>query len=211
VILSGTGSFADAVDGDAVVGHAGGFGPLLGDDGSGYAIGIAALRAAVRASQARGEPTALQRAAREHFDVADLWGLVGRLYGGRLPREQIAAFAPTVIRLAEEGDAAAGDVVRRAADDLADMARAAVRQAGWEGQSFPVVLCGGVLDASETLRGEVVRRLAEAAPGDEPISSRFAPVVGVALLAMGRRRAALPGTIANLEATLPGALKTGRR
>jgi N-acetylglucosamine kinase-like BadF-type ATPase len=210
VILSGTGSFADAVDADAVVGHAGGFGPLLGDDGSGYAISVAALRAAVRASQGRGGPTALADAAREHFDVGDLWGLVERLYGERLPREQIAAFAPAVMRMSENGDSVAADIVRRAADELADMAQAAATQAGWWGESFPTVLCGGVLDGSETLRRKVTDRLGEVLPGARPIPSRFAPVVGAALLALGPRPATEPAMIANLEATLPDACKAGR-
>jgi len=193
-----------------VVGHAGGFGPLLGDDGSGYAIGIGGLRAAVRASQGRGGPTSLVEAACEHFGVSDLWGLVERLYGGGLPREQIAGFTPAVVRLADNGDAAGAGVVRQAADDLADMARAAVQQAGWYPRAFPVVLCGGVLDGSETLRRTLGGGLAEVAPRAEPIASRFAPVVGVALLAMGRRRAAMPATIANLEQTLPAMHRTGR-
>ncbi|MFQ5809383.1 MAG: BadF/BadG/BcrA/BcrD ATPase family protein [Armatimonadota bacterium] len=210
VVLSGTGSFADAVDGDAVVGHAGGFGPLLGDDGSGYAIGVAALRAAVRASQGRGGATALVEAACEHFDVGDLWGLVERLYGGGLPRGRIAAFAPAVMRLAEDDDAVAAGIVRGAADDLADMARAAATQADWNAGSFPTVLCGGVLDASDMLRRKVMARLGEALPGARSIPSRFAPVVGAALLAMERRQATQPATIANLEATLLDAYKTGR-
>ena len=211
VILSGTGSFADAVDGGTVVGHAGGFGPLLGDDGSGYAIGIGGLRAAVRASQGRGGRTALADAAREHFGVEDLWGLVERLYGeGRLPREQIAAFAPVVIQFGDGGDGVAADVVRRAAEDLADMAGAAVRQAGWYPRAFPAVLCGGVLDRSGTLRRMVEERLPEVAPRAEPVASRFAPVVGVAMLAMGWGRAAMPDRVGNLEATLPGVYRTGR-
>ena len=210
VVLSGTGSFADAVDGDAVVGHAGGFGPLLGDDGSAYAIGLAGLRAAVRAYQGRADPTGLLDAACHHFDVADLWGLVGRLYGSRLPRQQIAGFAPAVISLAADGDAGASRIVRQAADELADMARAAVAQAGWAKQAFPTVLCGGVLDGSRKLQAMLRRRLRNVAPRARPIPSRFAPAVGVALLTMGRRRGAAPATIANLEATLPPAYKTGR-
>ncbi len=210
VILSGTGSFADAIDGDTVVGHAGGFGPLLGDDGSGYAIGIAALRAAVRAYQRRSGPTGLADAARCHFDVADLWGLVDRVYGSGLPREQIGAFAPAVIRLADDGDVAAENIARRAADDLADMARAALQQAGWDERAFPAVLCGGVLDGSSALRRMVRHRLAEVAPGAQPTASRFAPVVGVALRTMGPQQAGLSATTANLDATLPAPYKTGK-
>jgi glucosamine kinase len=210
VILSGTGSFADAVDGGAVVGHAGGFGPLLGDDGSGYAIGLDALRAAVRASQGRSAPTDLEQAACGHFDVDELWGLVDHLYGERLPRERIAAFAPTVVRLADGGDEAAASVLHRAADDLADMSRAAVRQAEWDEEPVSAVLCGGVLDGSQTLRGLVTRRLADLVPRAEPIASRFAPVVGAALLALGQPGAGRADTAANLNDTLPDDYKTSK-
>jgi N-acetylglucosamine kinase-like BadF-type ATPase len=126
-----------------------------------------------------------------------------------MPREQIAALAPTVARLAGDGDEAAGGIMQRAADDLADMARAAVLQAGWDGDTFPAVVCGGVLDGSETLRTLVTQRLADVVPGAEPIDSRFAPVVGAALLAMRTASASTPDIVANLSDTLPDTYKTG--
>ena len=162
-LIAGTGSIclARSVSGEVV--RSGGWGYLLGDEGSGYAMGLAALRAMVRAADGReSHALPLQQAVCRQGGWTSLDELVAHVYS-RLAndRQQMAALAPVVLELASEGDPLACRLVTDAARDLADMAAAAIRRQPDVTGRWSVLLSGGLLTASEALREGVIRALEE--------------------------------------------------
>jgi N-acetylglucosamine kinase-like BadF-type ATPase len=120
VVAAGTGSIALWSDGTSCA-RVDGWGPVLGDHGSGADIGRAGLRAAFSAVDGRGPATSLVEPARRHLDGLGL-DAARRLHAAPNPTEIIADFAVTVLRAAGDGDAVAAAIVSRAAADLATSA-----------------------------------------------------------------------------------------
>ena len=159
VILSGTGSIAYGIDEMGTVARAGGFGSLLGDEGSGYWLGNHALRAVVRASDGRGPATRLTGMIFEALAVASVDELVPLVYEQHLPRSAVAGLAGRVERARVLGDAVASELLNRAAHELV-LAGQAVSSKLRFASPHAVVLAGGVFQACPSLGRLVTDRLA---------------------------------------------------
>jgi glucosamine kinase len=185
VLIAGTGAGAAAVRDHELDRVADLHGWLLGDLGSGFWLGREAVRTALSDLDHHRPPGRLSTlvltevlgsarvAAKPRKTAADL---VQTLNAG--PPIALAAFAPLVTRAYESGDPAAVDVVRRAADHLADTVRT-VRPAD---ARTPVVLAGGMLTTDTVLAGEVRARLSELWP-DAPTTAAGDGAAGAAWLA----------------------------
>jgi len=159
VVLSGTGSIAYGVDPGGTIARSGGFGSLLGDEGSGYWLGNQALRAVVRASDGRGPSTALTPMVFEALAVASVEELVPLVYEHHLPRSAVAALAGRVERARAQGDGVASELLGRAAQELVLAGQAVARKLHFD-KPHPVVLAGGVFQACPSLARMVTDRLA---------------------------------------------------
>ena len=173
-VLCGTGSMIYGEDAHGHVTRADGWGYLLGDDGSGYAIGRAALRAVARAADGRGPQTALTGAILAHWSLAKPQDLIGYVYAPTTHRADIAALAELVQTVALQPDAVAQDILRRAGQELAIGAQAVVRQLKWT-DAVPCALAGSVLVKGKTVAAafeaaatELGLHLAPLAPVREP-------------------------------------------
>lgn len=170
IAIAGTGSsvFARA---EGEMRQVGGWGYLLGDEGSGFDLGRRALMAALRDLDGRGEKTCL-RAACEEQAGCTLRELIVRLYSQDSKRV-IASYAPLMLKAAAEGDGAALRELGQAADEMSWAIRTAARQCA----SRRVVL-GGSIWKSEVYRRVVEERLGE---GFELIVPELPPVYGSAV------------------------------
>ncbi len=151
VVVSGTGSIAYGVDPEGRSARSGGWGPLLGDEGSAFWLGHAAVRQGVRAADGRGPATSLYDRIRERVGVEDTAGLVEWFYDQELSRDRVARLASVVEEAAREGDGAASDLLNQAAGHLARAARSVERQLGFPDDGYPVVLAGGAFRACPSL------------------------------------------------------------
>lgn len=143
VLVAGTGSMAYG-RGPLGAGRAGGFGPLFGDEGSAYWIGLRALNRASRAEDGREAPTALQGLP-AFYGKESLLGLLGYLEEDpRQLRARVAALAKEVDRLAREGDEAARRILEEAAEELSLLAQALCQRLG----TSKVALWGSVFESS---------------------------------------------------------------
>ena len=156
VLVSGTGSVAMARGPDGTLHRQGGYGWQMGDEGSGYALGRAALLAVGRARDGRGEPTALSAALLGHAPPKDFDELV-RWSGAAEPGE-IASLAPLVFGCAAAGDAVARHLVESAAADLAGLVLPLLGVFGGRG-AVPAALAGGNLAPDRGLRTPVLNQL----------------------------------------------------
>lgn len=153
VLAAGTGSVAVARTASGTIERAGGYGWQMGDEGGGYDIGRAVLRAVGRAADGRGPATSLEQSAREHARAEDLPALVRWAASAGVP--EVAALGRIAVRAAEAGDAVARDIVENAAEELANLALALARRTGVTNAAI-----GGGLAASDYMRSAISTRLA---------------------------------------------------
>ena len=188
-IISGTGSNVFGVGPDARAWRAGGWGHLLGDEGSGYWLGVQSIKAALRDREASGPETALSEAAPAFFGAPSVEALASLVYSKPLTKGQIAAFANETARLAESGDAVARELFERGARELSEQVAAVIRMTGLAdessggGRPFPVGLIGGAYKAGPLFVEPLTRAIHEHAPQAEVATVRMAPVGGSVLLA----------------------------
>lgn len=172
VLIAGTGSLALALPRGETLSAAtasdrcGGWGPLLGDEGSGHTIGLAALKAAMRAADGRGPDTILHAALLKRFGAARAADLVGCIHAPGVGRREIADAAREVLAAADVGDAVAAAILTGAAADLAAHVRTLADRNSLTSGVYPLRLAGGLLAGSATLRHLLVESLV--ARGHEP-------------------------------------------
>jgi N-acetylglucosamine kinase-like BadF-type ATPase len=166
----------------------GGWGALLGDEGSAYAIGQQGLRAAVLAGEGRAPaPTSLVEAVCLHFglDRSNLRPtLIDLAYQKPLSRAEIAGLAPLVTRLAGQGDEMAARITAGAANDLADLALSTARRLFSPAEAFDVVMAGGLVNAGDLILAPFRRRLQSAYPNSTFHLGLDSPALSLARLAL---------------------------
>lgn len=158
VLVSGTGSIAYGVNEAGDTARSGGWGYLLGDEGSAYWLGHAALRRAIRAADGRGPETVLVDMLGKRLDLEVPAGLVWWFYDQELFRYRVADLAPLVQEAADAGDAAAEELLEEAAGHLARAVQAVDRRLRFDG-SYPLVVAGGAFKACPSLYPRLVERL----------------------------------------------------
>ncbi len=177
-----TGSNVFGVGADGRSWRTGGWGHLLGDEGSGYWLGVESIRAALRDRDASGPPTALSAAACEFFGRETVEAVASLVYSKPLTKGEVAAFAIETAKLAEQGDEVACELFGRGAELLGSQIAAVIEQAGLEGD-FPVGLIGSAYKAGEVFLAPLRRRIAAAAPQGRIAPVEMAPVGGSLMLA----------------------------
>ena len=183
VVIAGTGSIAYGENLLGETARAGGWGWRLGDEGSGYTIGLKAIMAALRAHDGRGPKTMLKQKIVSHLGLGRMEDIIDWVYEpGREPRD-IAYLVPRVREAEAEGDEAAALVMAEAGAELGFVANAVIRRLGMSGE-FPVSLNGGVFKQPSgyiIAFEEVVRREASECALIKP---RMPPLLGSGLLAL---------------------------
>lgn len=182
-VVAGTGSIAFTRDRAGNEGRAGGWGYLLGDEGSAWQIGLTGLRAACRSADGAGPPTRLVADFLAQLGATDPRDFIPAVYRGAWTRAAIAGLAPVVVGAAEAGDDVAHKLVVQQVTELSRTAVTALDAGGLSRIGVPVALAGGLVVASkfyrelfrESLRGFGVH------PGCfEPVAD---PALGAVVLA----------------------------
>jgi N-acetylglucosamine kinase-like BadF-type ATPase len=182
IVISGTGSVAEGQDPSGRRTRAGGWGYIFGDEGSGFAIGLGAVRAALHARDGTGPETTLSEWIPGAISMS-LPDIPIAFYEGRLERKEIAALAKITAAAAAVGDAVALALVRGAAESLADLAAAVIHRLSWPDQAVAVAPVGGIFTAGQTILGPFRRALAVRAPEAVLVPPRLTPAAGALLLA----------------------------
>ncbi len=183
-VISGTGSHVFGVNAEGESWRTGGWGHILGDEGSAYWLGLSAMKAALHFRDGSGPETLLLDAVTRHYGLEHVEDLQELFYGEPLTKGEVAAFARDVARLADAGDLVARSLFARAAQDLATQVRAPVTRLGLEQGPFTVALVGSVFAASLLLRDPFERLVLEFAPHALFVVPDLAPVAGALLLAI---------------------------
>lgn len=184
VVVAGTGSIAYGRNTQGFAARAGGWGHLIGDEGSGPWIGRQALAAVVRAADGRGPRTQLTEDVLVHFGAPDAADLVRAVYNRELPRRHVAALGPIVERAGSRGDAVAMQILERAAEELVLAAGSVAARLEMRGDAFPFILSGGLFGVVPWLVVELERRLVEVAPRADVRRLTAEPAAGAVSLAI---------------------------
>lgn len=183
MVIAGTGSVALGKDRRGRLVRAGGWGWLLGDEGSGLAIGRDGLRAALRALDGVDPPTRLTDIVLAHFGVARPRDIKALVYALDFGARGFAALAPLVAVAARDGDGTARAILRQAADALARQALAVVRHLDFGEETVYVAPVGGAFAHLWRLRDGFTEALAAADPRLVVRDPLQPPVIGALLLA----------------------------
>jgi N-acetylglucosamine kinase-like BadF-type ATPase len=199
-VIGGTGSNVFGVGPDDTPWRAGGWGHLLGDEGSGYWLGVQSIKAALSDREASGPATALSERAPAFFGLETVEQLVHLVYSKPLTKGEIAALAAETAKLANAGDAVARELYAWGARELGRQIHAVLEQTGLEG-AFPVGLIGGAWEAGAVYVEPLAAVIHERAPEARVERVELAPVGGSLLLAAracGRAGSVEPGELKRL-------------
>lgn len=180
--ISGTGSNVLGVGPDGRSWRAGGWGHVLGDEGSGYWLAVRSIKAALHERDGTGPATALSAAALRFFGTPDIETLASLVYSKPLSKGELAAFAVETARAANEGDAVATGLYEQAARELAEQIKAAIRETSLQGD-FPVGLIGGGFKAGAVFVDPLAEAIRALSPQARVGTVTMAPVGGCVLLA----------------------------
>lgn len=185
VVVAGTGSIALGRSRDGRILRCGGWGYLIGDEGSAYVIVRRGLQEAARAIDGQVATSTLVDAFVTAFDVPNFDSIVPILYGPpALPRDRIAAFAPVVMKCAMEGDTSAQSVLTEAGEALAGLALTLSRRLDLCETPFQLAYSGGVWQAGELLLRPFRERVRGTCPRATVGPPLLSPAEGAVLLAL---------------------------
>jgi glucosamine kinase len=182
-VISGTGSNVFGL-GPLGPWRSGGWGHILGDEGSGYWLGLQSIKAVLSHRDASGPPTLLTDLALTHFRVSSPEELAALVYEKPLTKGEIAALARCTADAASREDDVALHLFDRAARDLSSQILAVVTQTGLTG-AFRVGLIGSAFDAGKIFTGPLIVELLGPQPSAR-IERVTVPPVGGCLLLAGR-------------------------
>lgn len=184
VVIAGTGAIAYGQLDDGREARASGWGYLMGDEGSGYDLGIAALRAASGASDGRSDPTELVWRIPQALGQPDLRGVHRLLYSPNILRSDLARLAVVVTDAARAGDGVARRLLVQAGHDLANAALAVIAHLESRESGLTVYPTGGVFQAGDLILTPFRARITALSPASELVMPAFSPAVGALLLAL---------------------------
>lgn len=187
-LIAGTGSICCGRNAAGEFVRVGGWGHLIDDGGSGYALGRDALAAVVRQWDGRGEATLLSELIPARLGTRTPQELIAYVYGG--DKSRIAAVAPLVAQAAGQGDQAALRIYERGSAELTALVTAAADRLGL--RVGEVALLGGLLSHDRFLREAFTADLARKAPGLRCVEPRQDAAAGAAMLALDMLREERP-------------------
>lgn len=166
-----------------------GWGYLLGDKGSGFWIGLEAIKAVLSMVDNRRDESSLAEGVREHFSLGRTVELLDVVYNekGGVEVDRIASLSPLIFERAKAGDKVAEEIVVQAGEELARTTFAVVDSLNMTGREFPLLLSGGVFDATylELMMGAFESYLnSKGCSGYSIVEPDYPPVVGSLLVGL---------------------------
>lgn len=182
MVIGGTGSVGYGEDGAGKGLRLGGWGYLMGDEGSAYWIALQAVRTFAAAHDGRAPATLLQQLLPKAVGASDIHTFHTWLYGEE-SRSNVAALAGTVDAAAEAGDGVAASILAEAGKELADLAVAVLERLALQAATPRVSYVGGVFRSRTVLRS-FEEHVKERIPGADVAAPLLPPIGGAALLAL---------------------------
>jgi len=163
ILIAGTGSICYGRNASGKEHRAGGYGYLIDDEGSGYAIGRDILKAMVRSHDGREEKTVLTQMVLEQLKVSTIEEVIGFLYHKNTNKRDIAALAPILARALEEGDEAARKIASKCCGELVKLVSPVAEKLGLE--DCYLAMAGSILQKDAFIRKGFIDAIQRKFPG----------------------------------------------
>lgn len=188
--LSGTGSDTFLVRGGKMADQLGGWGYLMGDDGSGADIGRRALRHTMAVIEKRCEPTLLSQMVCD-YTGRDTWsGMVHMLYNHETPVQYMASMCTIVAEAEAQGDNTAHQILLDAGKMLGETCLAAIQKHA--AANMPIATTGSVLLHCKTVFDEMAATVYARLPDAHLLRPLFKPVMGGLIYSIYEQRGCIP-------------------
>lgn len=184
IIICGTGSNCFGINEEGEEAKANGWDYILGDEGSGYEIGIKALRAAMRAYDGRGKNTLLLETILEDLKLKDVEELIKWVYGNPFTTDRFAVISKTVCRTAEMGDKISADILEKEAEEAFISISAVARKLDLTNRDFDLVFVGNVFKCERYFKAVLIKKLKDKFPKINFIPLTKKPVEGAVKMAL---------------------------
>ena len=184
VVIAGTGSQIFGQNGRGKTKRVGGWGYLLGDEGSGYFIAISGLKAALKSHDGRLGSTQLIPAFKQHLNLDNIESLIEVVYRRGWTVQQIASLAKIVDKVARDGDKIANQIINAAVEELVLATKTALESLFEPNESVEIVTTGGVFQGMNNFRSKYAESLQKVAPNAKVILPRYEPACGAGILAL---------------------------
>jgi N-acetylglucosamine kinase-like BadF-type ATPase len=178
ILIAGTGSILFGKDDKGTIHRVGGFGRLIGDEGSGYSIGRKALNAVSKASDGRGEETMISELLDAKMNHNTSKNIINKVYNEKL---DVASVAKIVIQAAEEGDPIAEDILDEEADELVLHIRSLIDKL--HTNNLNVAFSGSLIDNKNFYSDLLKNKIKSTLPNVKVVKPANPPVSGAILFA----------------------------
>lgn len=184
LVLAGTGAIAYGIDADGHEAVTGGWGYIMGDEGSAAWIAPRALSAATQALDGRGPFTPLTHLIPAEFDAAGFHELHRLVYSGAVDRVRLASIARIVGECANSGDAVSMKIMVEAGHHLGNAAAAVIHKLHLGSAEVTITSAGGVFKSGEVVIAPLMDRIHSCCSPAIYVPPRFPPVIGALILAL---------------------------
>jgi N-acetylglucosamine kinase-like BadF-type ATPase len=187
IVIAGTGSIALGINKEGKEGRAGGWGHILGDEGSGYMISLKALRAVCRAHDGRAKGTKLKGLILRHLNLEKPEDLIMWTRDVQADKATIGALSPLVVQAFNDGDEVAKQILEEESAELALAANAVLTKLfSLADKDVEIVVGGGNLRKSSEYFGMFQAKMRACAQSVPVIQPKDEPVVGAKIYALSK-------------------------
>jgi len=184
ILIAGTGSFSLAKDHKGGIHRAGGWGRVVGDEGSGYVIGRDGLNAVAKHLDGRGKPTMLTKLINEKLGLTSQEKIINGVYRENF---DVATIAPLVIESAAANDVECARILNKATFELAEHVRTLVNKIEETSRSrskIPLAFIGGLINNENIYQKILKHKITFSLPQIQIIAPEASPAYGAVLLSI---------------------------
>jgi len=157
IIICGTGSNCLGINDNGKEVKVNGWDYILGDEGSGYEIGLKALKAVMKAYDGRGKKTLLSKTVIKDLELNNIYELLKWAYNDSFFKNRVASVARTVCRTAEKGDIISKKILKEAAMEVVNSISTVAEKLNFKKRKFDLVFVGNVFKCEKFFKSIVVK------------------------------------------------------
>jgi N-acetylglucosamine kinase-like BadF-type ATPase len=184
ILISGTGSICYGRNSEGETKRAGGWGHLIGDEGSGYYIGINAINRIARAHDGVEERTVMSDLILEHLKLENATGLIEYVYRSGAGKSEIASLARLVDEAYTQGDSIAEEILLKAAFELFLISKAVIDSLKLNSKEATLAVNGSVIEKNQCISSEFKRLMKRNYPLVEVVNMKNDAAYGAVLMAI---------------------------
>jgi N-acetylglucosamine kinase-like BadF-type ATPase len=184
ILISGTGSICYGRNADGETKRAGGWGHIIGDEGSGYYIGISAINRIARTHDGIEESTVMTDLILKHLKLENASGLIEYVYRSGAGKSEIASLARLVDEAYKQGDFAAEEILLKAAYELFLISKAVIDGLKLNNKKAVLAVNGSVIEKNERVSSEFKRLMSRNCPLVEVVNRKNDAAFGAVLMAI---------------------------